>query len=252
MIFLNAEAEVRTPVKLTILTFNIQHGLLYRSDPPRIDLGGAAGVIRSSGADLIGLNEVRGAGEDPGYTDQTESLSSMLGLYGVFGRSIHVRGNNPYGNALLSRFSVRESGVVHIPDPLSKDLTPGFEHRSILRTVVELPDGKPLTVLVTHFGLSPAERRFAVSAVRELADTERHPFVLMGDFNTTPDDPILKPLDGIMREAGPLLEGGTFPSHAPERRIDYLFAGPGVTLERAEVLPVTVSDHRPVRGEVTV
>jgi len=43
----------------------------------------------------------------------------------------------------------------------------------------------------------------------------------------------------------------TFPAHAPNRRIDYLFVSDGASIESARVLPVgELSDHLPVRAEL--
>ena len=89
-------------MNLTVMTYNIQHGHIHQSDPGRIDLTGTASVIRDSGADVIGLNEVRGLGEHPEYTAQVEEMAAFLGYHCVFGRSIYVGGHNPYGNAVLS------------------------------------------------------------------------------------------------------------------------------------------------------
>ncbi len=239
-------------MKLTAMTYNIQHGLVYRSDPPRIDLSAAASVIRESGADVVGLNEVRGRGVREDYTAQAEAMAALLGWHCFFGKSIDVGGSNPYGNAVLSRFPIAEARVCHIPDPAENEREGTCEHRSVLRAVISLPEGgEGLTVFSSHFGLSGAERRYAVETILALTEREEGPYVVMGDFNTVPNDPILAPLFGRCDEAGAYCPGYTFPSDRPSCRIDYLFCSPGVRIGRARIIPAEASDHRPVLAEIS-
>jgi len=240
-------------MNITVMTYNIQHGHIHLSDPGRIDLTGTAAVIRDCGADIIGLNEVRGLGEHPDYTAQVEQMAAYLGFHCFFGRSIYVGGHNPYGNAVLSRWPIAEAKVHHIPDPAASLRGRGFEHRSILRAVVELPEGGELAVFSSHFGLTPEEQRNAVTLASALTAAERLPFVLMGDFNVTPDDPVLAPLDESLTVTHGFLEGQfSHPSHAPKDRIDYIYASPGMNVLDAKILPVMPSDHRPVVAEISL
>ena len=245
-------------MNLTIMTYNIQHGHVHQSEPSRIDLTAAGDVIRQAGADIVGLNEVRGLGEDPEYTAQAEFLAAYLGMHGWFGRSIYVGGHNPYGNAVLSRFPIIEARVYHIPDTTvyERERIPTGkrpEPRSILRAVTELPDLTRLAVYVSHFGLSAVEQEHAVSYVLRILETEALPFVLMGDFNTVPGDPVLGPLDDKLNTVHAMLgETKTYPSHAPEVRIDHFYASRAVRIRSAEVIPALASDHRPVKIEVSV
>ena len=240
-------------MNITVMTYNIQHGHVHLSDPGRIDLTETAAVIRDSGADIVGLNEVRGRGEHPDYTAQVEQMAAYLGFHCVFGRSIYVGGHNPYGNAVLSRWPIAESKVHHIPDPPSVQRAGRFEHRSILHAVAELPDGGEFAVFASHFGLSPEEQRNAVTLAAALTAAEQLPFVLMGDFNVTPDDPVLAPLDESLTVTHGFLEGQlSHPSHAPRDRIDYIYASPSVTVLSAEILPVMPSDHRPVVAKIAL
>ncbi|MBR4204289.1 MAG: endonuclease/exonuclease/phosphatase family protein [Clostridia bacterium] len=239
-------------MKLTVMTYNIQHGLVYRSDPPTIDLSAAAAVIRESGADFVGLNEVRGRGVRADYTAQAETMAALLGWHCFFGKSIDVSGPNPYGNAVLSRFPITETRVCHIPDPKESERDRRFEHRSVTRAVISLPEGSgAFTVFSSHFGLSKAERRNAAETVLALAEREENPFAIMGDFNTDPTDPVLAPLFERYDEAGAYCPGYTFPSDRPSCRIDYLFCSPDTRIESARVIPAEASDHRPVLAEIS-
>ena len=143
--------------------------------------------------------------------------------------------------------------MYHIPDPAGALRGRGFEHRSILRAVVELPEGGELAVFSSHFGLTPEEQRNAVTLASALTAAERLPFVLMGDFNVTPDDPVLAPLDESLTVTHGFLKGQfSHPSHDPKNRIDYIYASPGMNVLDAKILPVMPSDHRPVVAEISL
>ena len=55
---------------MKIMSFNTQHCQNYISK--KIDFESVAKVITDFGADIVGLNEIRGEGEHPEYTAQTE------------------------------------------------------------------------------------------------------------------------------------------------------------------------------------
>ena len=242
--------------QLKIMTYNIQHGHVHLSKKPgdEIDLTKVGDVIRESGAEIIGLNEVRGPGEHPDYTAQAEFLGNYLGYNAYFGRAIFFDGKNPYGNAILSKYPIIETKVIPIPDPYNaKELKGYFEPRCIVRAVIEMPGGKRIAVYSSHFGLNPEEAEHAVTTAVTVLREEALPFVLMGDFNLTPDSPILAPLyanltptDDLIHEAEKL----TFPSDDPKIKIDYIFAGNGAVPVSAGVKQIVAADHCPVWADV--
>ena len=239
---------------IRVMTFNIQHGHVHLSNPGRIDLSVMADVIRDADADIIGMNEVRGRGAHSDYTAQTEAMAAMLGYHGFFGRSFYVGGWNPYGNAVLSRWPIVEAKVFRIPDPAAKADAPRFEPRSILRAVIDLPDGGRFAVYASHFGLSHVEAEHAASLAAALTAEESLPFALMGDFNVTPDDPVLAPLDASLNETHSLLTSRgelSHPSHAPADLIDYIYTSKAVTVKDVHVHAVVASDHCPVVAELS-
>lgn len=179
-------------MKLKVMTYNIQHGNVHLGSG--IDLTKVAEVVRQSGADVIGLNEVRGRGESSGYFAQAEALAAGLNYHCYFGRSIYVNGSDPYGNAVLSRYPIVEAGVARIPAPTVKNEGAYYEPRSICRCVIETPSKqKRLAVYATHFGLTREELPGAVSKALALSEQEPYPHVLMGDFNAEPTSRICGP-----------------------------------------------------------
>ena len=225
---------------MKIMTFNTQHCLNFIKR--EIDFDIMADAIRRCGADIVALNEMRGAGSDPEYTAQTERLSELTGLeYFYFAKAIDVEGCGPYGNAILSRFPIESAETIAIPDPVEKTGVRMYETRCILRARIE----GGLTVLVTHFGLNPDEQRSAVETVLNNLADER--CVLMGDFNATPDNEVLKPIRERMTDASDFIEGNTltFRSDCPDRKIDYVFVTKDVRVLCAEIPEIIASDHRP-------
>ena len=243
-------------MELRVMTYNILHGMdypLWRTEKRAvIDLSKTAEVIRGGGADICGLNEVRGAGLTAEYTAQADAIGGYLGFHHVFGRSIYVGGTEPYGNGLVSRYPIASSEVIPIPDPIVDGRVPdGVESRSVLRCTFDFAGGKHLTVLATHFGLSLPERENAAALCRKLLETEENPTILLGDFNSTPDEGILWRLRRDYRSVGDFRKC-TFPTDKPNIRIDYIFLNDRVALRRHGIGPTSASDHLPVWADVQI
>lgn len=229
---------------MKIMTFNTQHCLNFVERFIDFDL--MAKVINDSGADIVGLNEMRGQGSAPKYTDQTGKLGELTGLTPYFGQAIGYDGVKPYGNGLLSRLPILKAETIIIPDPVEKTGPKNYETRALLKATLE----GGITVLVTHFGLNVDEEELAVKTILENMEPEK--CILMGDFNVEPDDPILDPLRKVFKDAADLIPGPalTFPSDAPIKKIDYILVTPDVEILGAEVPPIVASDHFPHTAEV--
>lgn len=243
-------------MELRIMTYNILHGMEYAlwqtEKRAVIDLPKTADTIRKVGADICALNEVRGAGLTPEYTAQADALGSHLGFYHVFGRSIYVGGTEPYGNGLVSRYPIATAEVIPIPDPVVDGKVPsGVESRSILRCTFDFAGDKHLTVLATHFGLSLPERENAAVLCWKRMKEEKNPTILLGDFNSTPDDAVLQQLRREYRSVGDFRRC-TFPTDSPHVRIDYIFFNEKVVLRRHGIGPHSASDHLPVWADVQI
>ncbi len=236
---------------MRIMTFNIQHALDYKNQTIDIDL--FISKIKQYGADICGLNEVRGDGPVEGYTDQTNAVADGLDYNRYFGEAIKVKGTSPYGNALVTSYPIKSSETILISEPSDEykfdedgDLI-YYERRCIIKAIVDA-HGKDLCVIVTHMGLSDIERKNAVAALCKIIDDIEMPLVLMGDFNTTPDDKVLSPLfdrlsDANLKSVNPSVS--TYPSYSPEIKIDYIFYR-GLDCIRAETVEEVISDHYPI------
>lgn len=225
---------------MRFVSFNTRHCEHFVSG--RIDFDAVAQVILDLGADVVGLNEIRGEGPHPDYTAQTEALAERTGMpYFYFAEALQLP-HGRYGNAILSRIPILHAETVMIPDPITPRVkSRTYETRCVLRA--ELEGG--ITVLVTHFGLNPDEKENAAATV--LSQLTERRCVLMGDFNVLPDSTVLEDIRARMRDSAdvcsqPLL---SFPSNRPDRKIDYLFVSPDVRVCDAAVPQIVVSDHCP-------
>jgi exodeoxyribonuclease III len=227
-----------------VLTWNIWNGGDGRLDA-------IERVLRAQDADVVALQEANDRGA-------VEALAARLEMDLVYGEA-----NSRFAVAWLSRLPVVRAEN-HRRAVLEKTLL-----------AVELEDA---LLFATHLsaGRTRADepRRIAeVEAV--LSGVGGRECLLLGDFNAVhPDDEIGEPpaeeeLDHVSRrpielvlEAGftdcyrtlnPEARGWTYLAHRPWARLDYVFASPGWTVERCDVVldAGPASDHFPVIAEVS-
>jgi endonuclease/exonuclease/phosphatase family metal-dependent hydrolase len=151
-------------------------------------------------------------------------------------------GDGDWVVAVLSRLPVVSSAVVPLPPQLPRD--PG--RRALVLASVDAGGAVPFTVAGTHMPLlkDPVWRlRPALRAALPPAST---PAAFAGDMN----------MWGWCadRLAGPgwrrAVRGRTYPSLRPHSQTDHILVTPAVKVLRAEVLPQTLSDHRPIRARL--
>ncbi len=234
-------------MKITAMSFNTQHCLNYIEQ--KIDFDVMARAINGCGADIVGLNEMRDLGTHADFAAQTEMLASLTGMkYYYFAKAIDVKDGGPYGNGFLSRIPIIKAETVLIPDPTGEKHGSHYETRCILKATLE----GGITVLVTHMGLNPDEQENAVKTV--IGHVEGEKCILMGDFNMTPDDPILDPIKVLMTDTAEVFEKEklSFPSDNPRVKIDYIFVSSDIKTVSADIPAIIASDHRPHLAEIEI
>jgi endonuclease/exonuclease/phosphatase family metal-dependent hydrolase len=226
---------------LTLASYNIHSciGSDGQQDPERIRQ-----VLRALDADIIALQEVEAS---PLAADLLEYFCEGSDWRPVSGYTFRRNGTD-YGNAVLSRISVRTS----------RHLDLSYRQREPRGAVhVELNHaGTRLHVVATHFGLHPFERRAqAETLASELDLIARSPAatsatVLMGDFNEW----FLwgRTLRRLARRFLPSPSPRTFPARKPLFALDRIWVTNGVHSFRSEAVhtPLTrvASDHLPLRA----
>ena len=230
---------------MKIMTYNVQHCKNYIEQ--RIDYELIAKIIRESGAEIVGLNEMFSDGEGSQFPNQTKLLSELAGYdHYYFAEAIKLRGASPYGNAMLSKLPIKSVETIIIPDPDPRMYKGYYETRCILKAKFE----NGLTVLIVHIGLMQDEKENAIKALVESIEDEK--CILMGDFNIKPDDPLLAPIRERMKDAAELFTEPklSFPSDVPTIKIDYIFTSKDIEIVAADIPAIVGADHRPHTIEI--
>ena len=223
----------------SVLSYNIHEcvGLDRRRDPSRI-----AQIIKESGAQIIGLQEVYSDSSGAEELHQMNYLAAVTGFQAVPGSSLERR-NGHYGNVLLT------SCKVLAVDKL--DLSyPGREPRGAIDADLEI-DGEAVRVIVTHLGLLPAERRFQVKKLlTAISDQRTRVVILLSDFNEWL--PTGRSLRWIHTQLGKTALVRTFPAKFPVFALDRIWVSPSSTLVDLHCLRTSLtriaSDHLPLRA----
>ena len=167
---------------LRIGTFNIHSG---KGRDGRLDLERTAKCLE--GLDIVALNEVRGASyrEPP---SQVEILARRLDAGWLFAPGEHRYYCQYFGNALLSRQPVRF--WQRIPLACRDERS----HRNVILAAIP-HGGKVIRLLLTHLTRRTDEARaHQFQAVAELFLALEPPSVLLGDMNTSANDPAMQQL----------------------------------------------------------
>ena len=213
-----------------------------------IDFEAMAEVIKKCDPHIVGLNEMYGKSHMEEYDSQTEKLSELTGLkFYKFAEACTLE-EGTFGNGVLSSIPFISAEVIPVPEEVVKTGTQLYEPRCLLKLKYE----NGLTVLIIHFGLNEDEHINAVKTVMENLEDEK--CVLMGDFNVTPDNPVLDPIKGKMVDTAVYFKEPklTFPSTNPFKKIDYIFVSRDIKVVSADVPDIAVSDHLPHIVEIKI
>lgn len=226
---------------LRIATWNIHAGI---GRDRRYDPGRIIAVLQELEADVIALQEVASLAVHGEFLGQ---VRAALDVHVVVGRTLTRRAAD-FGNALLSRFPVKEMCNI--------DLTVGgHEPRGAIDARIDV-DGRELRVLSTHLGLRPAERRKQVRRLLAALDTHdgHSPVVLMGDVNEW----YLwgRPVRWLHARFRSTPAPATYPAQRPVFALDRIWARPvqylrAVTVHRSALAHVA-SDHLPLKAEYSM
>lgn len=197
-------------------------------------------------ADVVALQEVSRGWLINGSADLYELARSKIPYPGVFAATV----DDDWGNAVFSKAKIQRVEEFPLP-PADLALS-----RAVL--AVELGAEHPpnsLRVLATHFHHRTPDdsiRLLQSQAVAAKFETQQ-PGVLLGDFNATPETPPMQLLRNKGWYEAPMLKGSfTYPSRAPDRRIDTILVCGQVEILDARVASDWGSDHRAVIVDLAV
>lgn len=232
---------VATPAdsdRVTVMTFNIQEGF---SPDNFWSLETTAQLIEAHDPDVVVLQETTRGWLVMSSVDQVRWLAERLDMDFVYGGASH---DGLWGNAVLTRLPIDSSETVLFS-------TTQNLRRGAIAVEVETASGS-LLVIGTHLDNL---RNGVDTRLEQLGELfafwrGRGPAIIAGDLNADPDSPEWQVLAGT----GFVDAAGDDPATTSEdeRRIDYIFVTPDITIESYQVPDVWVSDHRPVVVELTV
>lgn len=217
-------------MQFTIGTYNIHSGkdIIYRATLHKM-----MEFIKSLSVDILALQEVQNNSKNGWHFNE---LQQYLVHEGVYGGNIKLA-DGQYGNATFSAFPIIESENV--------SLTSSKEQRGALCTTIQIGEHR-VRILNTHLGLGRRERSQQMNEVNQLLMNTSFPNLLVGDLNTTA--PLLfTDMVDLAKKIGKEGVPTIFPL---KKRIDYILASKSIELMDYEVIPVTFSDHYPVKATV--
>ncbi len=224
---------------MKVMTYNV-HSCL--DTHKKNSLSRIAELIKREKPAVVGLNEVETFSPRTRFTNQPRRLAEARGMTFCYGPTLKMGPLKFFGNAILSRYPIHESGNLTLPRVGSREL------RCCLRAKIETPYGY-VTIFTTHLGLNRDERTLQVAELMRIVRSERNPVVLMGDFNCGTDQ--LTPLGEMLTDTGALFGAKpTYPFDKPADRIDYILVSPGITCGELYSPFSDASDHLPVIAEL--
>lgn len=242
------------PAAVRVMTYNIHAGKDTRLED---NLERVAAVIDSADADIVLLQEVDRRTTRAKGADHFAILRSLTRMYGVFGKSLDFQGGE-YGIAILSKWPLDSVSALPLNVDAPQEATRAYEPRSALHVRVITSAG-PLDVINTHLdhGAPGTYRRQELIAALAHMKQNVAPgasVVFGGDLNARPTTNDILAVSFVMTDAFGACGAGageTFPAHAPDRRIDYIFLQRARCMS-ARVLETQVSDHRPMLAIIEI
>jgi endonuclease/exonuclease/phosphatase family metal-dependent hydrolase len=182
------------------------------------------------------------------------------------------------GQAVLSRFPLSQAVRHDLPQPPEQGwfYNRFYLHRALLEVSAQLGPTRSARIVNAHLeAFHPGNRQNQATHTARLLDGGAPHTLFLGDMNCTPpeaeqrkafaDEPhtdmsedetigLLRDIPGISEVVPASIYSAqeapwwTFPAHAPNRRLDYIFHGEGLTLATARVprMEHPPSDHLPV------
>jgi endonuclease/exonuclease/phosphatase family metal-dependent hydrolase len=208
---------------LRIATYNIHKGVQGIGPRRRLEIHNIGHAVEQLDADIVCLQEVRKVHrlQEQYFTRWPElpqaDFLAPEGYEAVY-RTNAVTRHGEHGNALLSRWPV----LSHWHEDMSDHR---FEQRGLLHVEV-LIHGRPLHVIVIHFGLIPASR------LRQAAHLGRYiarevppdaPVVVAGDFNDW-GNRVMQAMNANGLHSADTVRCPTYPSRLPVVQLDHVYA----------------------------
>jgi endonuclease/exonuclease/phosphatase family metal-dependent hydrolase len=231
------------PPSFRVVDYNVHTTVSTRG---QVDPEAVARVIEAQRPEVVVLQEVSRGWAVAGAIDTAEWLSARLGLPYVFVEAA----DKGFGNAILSRFPILQTDQGFLPKGA------GPMDRAWIRALLDLGDGRTVTVIGTHLHHQhggPEDDRSRLRQIGTLLGAwgGASRTIIAGDMNSTPESEEFARFEaaGLETAGDPTIP--TYPSTDPRDRIDYIFATPDLELGDVVFPQSTASDHLAVAATVT-
>lgn len=223
-------ATPQNGAELKIMTYNIQQGYDVEGNK---NLEGQLAVIKEVNPGILGLQESDTARLANGNVDAVRYFADNLDMYSYYGPTTTT---GTFGIALLSKYPIQNPTTFFI-------YSTGEQTAAIQAEINK--GGKTYQVFVTHLGNGGPIFQLEDMLTRIQGSDAGQRVIAMGDFNFRPttDQYILITETLIDSWLLKWPEGKETPGIASEKRIDYIFVSPGLTVLESEYAISSASDH---------
>ncbi len=224
---------------LRVMSYNIHIGENAANED---QLKNIADFIKSSKADIVGLQEVDSVCKRSGKVDQMKFLAENTGMHYAYVRHFAFDGGS-YGLGILSRFPL--SDIKNNRIPLTSE---GKADTRALLTANIVSGRKKFTFATVHLDYRDSKsRQVQAEELVKLFTGDTRPVILTGDFNARPGTSEIRKLESIFTDVSQL-SGPTYPAIKPLNKIDFIMVNKGrlAKIKKQKVFTVEYSDHRPV------
>ncbi|MGI0106004.1 endonuclease/exonuclease/phosphatase family protein [Salinimicrobium sp. WS361] len=224
---------------IRVLSYNILHGATTKRNN---DLDVVAKVINELQPDIIALQEVDFRTNRVEKRDINTELALKTGMSSIFAKAVDFDGGE-YGQSLFYRGTFLETGKIALPG------APDKEPRIAVAANMVLGSRDTIRIIGTHLDHveNSPDRIAQAKKINSILKNDKFPILLAGDLNDIPGSETINIFEerwtSTYDKAAPEF---TFPSHAPERKIDYIMFYPvkrWKVLEKKVVCDEIASDH---------
>ena len=230
---------IKKPILIRVLSYNILHGATTNLDG---DLDVVAGVINEIDPDLVALQEMDFRTNRAQKRDISTELAMKTQMSSIFTKAVDFDGGE-YGQSIFYRGTFLETGKTDLPG------APDKEPRIAVTAKLVLESNDTIRFIGTHLDhiANSPDRPAQARKINSLLQNDKIPTILAGDLNDIPGSETINIFEeqwtSTYDKAAPAF---TFPSHAPDRKIDYIMYSPEnrwKVIEKKVICDALASDH---------
>lgn len=247
------ELPPTSPDILRVTSYNIHKGVQGMGPMRRLEIHNLGQAVQRLDSDIVCLQEVRKMNRrEAQYFERWPNVPQAEYLapegYEAVYRTNAITRDGEHGNALLSRWPVRDTKHMDVSDHR-------FEQRGLLHVEVEI-HGRAVHTIVVHLGLIPGSRVRQVMQLQAFIEREippGAPLIVAGDFNDWGSQ--LKRMlagFGLYEYESDDVKAMTYPSRLPLAQLDHIYVRGltpvSLTVPRGRIW-WRMSDHLPLIAE---